>query len=140
MSDTTLEDFDDDDDDFDDIEEAPKSENRGSFFSIDEAVGHLSPWIVEKCLNGRAFVAKDALIELRVFRESGMSRANAIGDALGQRGLKLWRGKKGFPPCYENAGLAMRRMSPEAQAALAEDLGHESLDALKSAIKALPKR
>lgn len=35
-------------DDFDDIEEAPKSESRGSFFTIDEIVGHLSPWIVEK--------------------------------------------------------------------------------------------
>lgn len=126
-------------DDFDDIEEAPKSNKRDTFFSIDEAIEHLSPWVVEKCLNSRAFAAKDALIELSVFRECGMSRANAIGDALGQRGLKLWRHKNGFVPCYQNAGLALRRMSVEAQAALATRLGHESVDELKAAIKALPK-
>lgn len=127
-------------DDFDDIEESPKSESRQCFFSTDETLGHLAPWVVEKCLRGRMYSAKDALIELTVFRESGMSRANSLGDVLGQRGLKLWRGKGGYLPCYENAGLAFRRMSPEAQEALAKQLGHSSLDELKTAIKTLPKR
>lgn len=128
---------------FSDIEEAPKEESKPSFFMLEETIALLGPWIVANCLSQIGFDARMAFEQIPDFKEAGVDRANGIGDAMGQRGLKLWRSKKGkrlFKPCYENAGLAYRRLSEETQQALADELEFDSTEALEDAIRQLPKQ
>lgn len=124
---------------FDGVPEAPKMERSKAMFSIDEIIAIIAALVVERSLSGQYLTAHEVFEAYPIFRERNMKKANAIGDALGYRGLRLWRGKLGVEPCFENAALACNRMASEAREALARKLDLESVEVLKDKITALPR-
>jgi hypothetical protein len=71
--------------------------------------------------------------------------SKSIGDAAGhaEKGMKLHRdARKLFAACYENAVLGvqyLRQHGRKQLETLHSDLGYETPEALKAAIKALPR-
>ena len=96
---------------FERVERAPKRQARKSVFTIVEIQTLLSPWCLKKILARVPFNAAKAFEELPTFQERGIKRANAIGDALGDRGFAFYRKEPNFKFC--DASLGQREVGLE---------------------------
>lgn len=95
---------------FSKVERAPKYEARKSVFTIAEIQLLLAPWCLENILRRKKFNAGMAFCQIPDFQKRGITKANAIGDALGQRGFALHReqpSRKFCLPSLENAKLVL---------------------------------
>lgn len=120
---------------FDRVERAPKNEARKSIFTITEIQSLLAPWCLTKILGRIPFNAGMAFKEIPVFRERGIKKANAIGDALGHRGFALYREQPLCKNClasFDNATLVLKWHSDHES--LAAEVGYATARDLKLAL------
>lgn len=120
---------------FDRVERAPKNEARKSVFTISQIQFLLAPWCLKKILQRVPFNAGMAFREIPVFRDRGIKRANAIGDALGHRGFALYREQPLRKSClasFDNATLVLKWHTDHES--LAAEVGYATARDLKLAL------
>lgn len=130
--------------DFDQFEKAPKGAGKAKVMSGDELAYELAVAAVKLCLSGR-WIDRASASDVNPILAERYTKAQStiptyFGGGRSEDGLGLHRSRAGaYPPCRENAGLAMKRLKQlgHPPAAVAALVGMSETDLL-AALAALP--